>query len=70
MASERLLTAARFADWVQVRLNGGPPCFWLAPDDNRFCLRAQRWEGHDSHHQFTTLEAALLSDSTPTEGGA
>lgn len=56
-ASEVLLEAARIADWEQVRLNGGPPCFYI--EDGRFCLRAHRWMGHDSMHKFTTLDAAI-----------
>lgn len=39
------LIAAKLADWDQVVGNGGPPCFHLS-DDGRFCLRAQRWDGH------------------------
>jgi hypothetical protein len=55
------LAAARNADWQQVALNGGPPCFYLE-DDNRFCLRAERWAGHDgSPHSFISL-AMLLAD--------
>lgn len=55
------LAAARNADWQQVALNGGPPCFYLE-DDNHFCLRAERWAGHDgSPHSFISL-AMLLAD--------
>lgn len=56
---ERQLTAAKNADWEQVRQNGGPPCFHLE-DEGKFCLRAQRWAGHPSDNQFTTLHDALL----------
>lgn len=55
---DALIAAAKGADWQQVVQNGGPPCFHIE-DDGRFCLRAQRWAGHDSMHQFTTLDAAL-----------
>lgn len=51
------LAAAKLADWEQVRQNGGPPCFHIA--GGRFCLRAQRWDGHDDDHRFTTLAEAL-----------
>ena len=45
-------------DWVQVVLNGGPPCFHLE-EDGRFCLRAERWSGHHVHkvHKFVSLAA-------------
>lgn len=40
-----VIRAAERADWAQVVMNGGPPCFHLETD-GKFCLRAQRWEGH------------------------
>ena len=58
---KRLIYASTKADWEQVVLNGGPPCFALMPDD-QFCLRAERWAGHfrDTHdHKFVTLAQAL-----------
>jgi hypothetical protein len=51
-------------DWIQVRLNGGPPCFQLMPD-GYLCGRAQRWEGHPEMHEYVSLRdllAALLTD--------
>ncbi len=43
------------ADWVQVVLNGGPPCFHLM-EDGRFCFRAARWVGHGlGGHTFVSL---------------
>lgn len=57
------LSAAREAfdnaDWQQVVFNGGPPCFHI--EDGRFCLRAQRWEGHGKFHDFIAnpMRAAL-----------
>ena len=44
-------------DWVQVVLNGGPPCFHL--EEGRFCLRAEKWSGHHIHnvHKFVSLAA-------------
>jgi len=51
-------------DWIQVRLNGGPPCFQLMPD-GYLCGRAQRWEGHPEMHEYVSLRdllAALLAD--------
>ncbi len=63
--SARLLAAAKNADWVQVVLNGGPPCFHL--EDGRFCLRAKRWDGHkriggsEAIHKFVSLEKLLRS---------
>lgn len=52
------LSAATAADWQQVVGNGGPPCFHLK-DDGRYCLRAQRWAGHDLDHDFAPLHALL-----------
>jgi hypothetical protein len=59
MTEKELLDACDSADWGQVALNGGPPCFHL--EDRRFCLRAQRWTGH-AHalgHQFVSLRDLL-----------
>lgn len=50
-----LLIAANNADWQQVVLNGGPPCFHFEADRERFCLRAERWVGHGVDHPFTNL---------------
>lgn len=57
-----LFDAAAQMDWVQVVLNGGPPCFHLY-EDGRFCGRAKRWVGHDDGdpHKFVSLEALLRS---------
>ena len=63
----KLVTAAENADWVQVVLNGGPPCFHL--EGERFCLRAYRWAGHDPesrHHRFVSL-AGLITTVERTE---
>jgi hypothetical protein len=57
----QLIRAAAFADWEQVRLNGGPPCFHL--DGENFCLRAERWAGHPSDHPFVTLAEMLEAAS-------
>ena len=49
-----LTKAANNADWDQVLMNGGPPCFHL--EGEWFCLRAKRWYGHDEiHHQFVSF---------------
>lgn len=48
------LLAAQKMDWGQVVLNGGPPCFHIC-EDGRFCGRAERWDGHDDVHKFTSL---------------
>ncbi len=63
------LTAAANADWMQVVLNQGPPCFHLE-EDGTFCLRAERWEGHTQRdeypeHRFVSL-ADLLSAHVET----
>lgn len=67
---EGLITAAEQADWVQVVLNGGPPCFRLMNEgggERRLCLRAERWLGHGTDdrihdHAFVSL-ADLLRDA-------
>lgn len=64
-----LLKAARNADWMQVVYNQGPPCFHL--EDGRFCLRAERWDGHKPIggsgpiHDYVPLVGLLQSISTP-----
>jgi hypothetical protein len=58
-----LINAAQNADWVQVVFNGGPPCFHLE-DEERFCLRAQRWDGHGNAavgHPFVSLAELIAS---------
>jgi hypothetical protein len=50
-----LLIAANNADWQQVVLNGGPPCFHFDKERQRFCLAAERWPGHGVYHPFTNL---------------
>lgn len=55
-----LLIAAASADWQQVALNGGPPCFHFERGEMRFCLRAERWEGHANSkdfHEFVSLRS-------------
>lgn len=63
-----MLEAAENADWQQVVLNGGPPCFHME-EHGRFCLRAHKWDGHKTNpfpfHEFvsfSTLLSALLAD--------
>lgn len=53
--------AAKDMDWMQVILNGGPPCFFI--DEGRFCLRAKRWEGHNNEviHPFVSLAELLTA---------
>ena len=60
--SASLFQAAKDADWMQVVLNQGPPCFHL--EGGSFCLRAQRW--HDAIaekvcHKYVSLEDLLRS---------
>lgn len=55
---EDYYAASKNADWGQVICNGGPPCFHL--DGSRFCLRAQRWEGHGSaDHPYTPMDQMM-----------
>lgn len=69
--SARLLEAAKNADWQQVVFNGGPPCFHL--EDGRFCLRAERWDGHKTIggsgpiHEYVSLESLLRSVTPPND---
>ena len=56
----KVFKAARDADWMQVVLNQGPPCFHL--EDGRFCLRAQRWHDEIAEkvcHKYVSLEDLL-----------
>lgn len=68
VTSERaalIVEAAKNADWVQVVLNGGPPCFHLEEDRSRFCLRAERWDGHGAaDHPFVSLADLFSADAT------
>jgi hypothetical protein len=59
----------REIDWTQVLLNlmsgqesgrDGQPCFHV--EDDRFCLRAKFWDGHEDQHRFVSLLAALGSE--------
>lgn len=63
MTKQQLVEAAKHVDWVQVVYNKGPPCFHLEPERGRFCLRAQRWDGHSTDHVFVPLDE-LLSQVT------
>lgn len=50
-------------DWQQVALHGGPPCFHVdheSPD--RYCGRAQRWDGHDHDHKYVSLDDLLNAE--------
>lgn len=64
MNATESIRAAEQMDWVQVVLNGGPPCFHL-DEDGYFCGRAQRWDGHFSWrnspacHKFVSLADLL-----------
>lgn len=68
---KNLLKAAKEADWMQVVLNQGPPCFHLESD--RFCLRAERWDGHKTIggskpiHDFVSLESLLSHAENNTD---
>lgn len=58
-------------DWIQVVLNGGPPCFHIC-EDGRFCGRAERWEGHEDLHKFTSLAdmvRAIAPNAKLNDGG-
>ena len=54
--------AVKSVDWVQVAINNGPPCFHL--ESEKFCLRAQRWDGHGVFHPFTPLDEMLAKHYT------
>lgn len=55
--------AAINVDWGQVVMNGGPPCFHVS--DGRFCLRAERWDGHGLQHRFVSLLDMLSRAASP-----
>jgi hypothetical protein len=61
--AKSLLSAAHNADWGQVVLNQGPPCFHL--ENDRFCLRAERWPGHGKKptdvHAFVSFFGLIAS---------
>lgn len=60
--SKQLFIAAQNADWMQVVLNRGPPCFHFEADRERFCLRNQEWHDHKSTpHPYKPL-ATLLAE--------
>lgn len=65
---QALHNACSQTDWAQIVYNGGPPCFDL--DKGKFCLRAERWVGHDADHKFISLESvfqertAVLAENT------
>lgn len=71
---ELIVEAAKNIDWGQVVANGGPPCFHFEKDRGRFCLRAQRWDGHtDStewpEHPYVSLAGLIdrLQRAAPQE---
>lgn len=58
-----LLKAASNPDWMQVVYNQGPPCFHV--ENGRFCLRAERWDGHKVGvvgpiHSYVSLKDLLI----------
>ena len=69
MANSVTLKAAESMDWEQVICNGGPPCFHIdksGAESERFCGRAQRWDGHGvggraGFHRFISLADLLRS---------
>ena len=68
--TRKVLAAFRLADWQQVVLNGGPPCFHVERD-GRFCFRAERWPGHGPQHEFTPDPSATIAkeiDRAEAEG--
>ena len=60
-----MITETPQMDWQQVALNGGPPCFAVnTPNDlpNRYCGRAEQWEGHGSIHDYVSLDDLLNAE--------
>lgn len=55
------LIAAKQADWMQVILNQGPPCFRLE-EGGHFCLRAERWTGHTDRDEYPEHRFVSLAD--------
>lgn len=70
-----IMTAAIGMDWIQVVLNGGPPCFFFESDERRFCGRAKRWDGHTDkdeypEHRYVSLDALLATARAEGERNA
>jgi len=65
LPEQKYVDAAENFDWMQVHLNGSPPCFHFEEDRQRFCGRAKRWEGHKLMHEFVSL--AMLIQLTAQE---
>lgn len=66
--SVELRQACERPDWAQIVANGGPPCFHISTGPGqahpRFCLRAERWDGHgDAHHPFVSLFDLVTGNS-------
>lgn len=60
MMSNEATAKTPYMDWQQVVLNGGPPCFAvLDAEENWYCGRAQRWDGHDYDHKYVSLSDLL-----------
>jgi len=51
----KLKSAAKKMDWMQIVLNGGPPCFHIEPD-GRFCGRAERRHDEQASAMFHSFE--------------
>lgn len=71
-AKQKIVEAAVVADWMQVVLNQGQPCFHLE-EYGSFCLRSERWDGHgiEDFHDFVSLHDLLRTliipeNDTPT----
>lgn len=59
-------------DWQQVVLNGGPPCFAVGIPHtipNKYCGRAERWEGHGSKHGHEYVSLSDLLTTARKEAG-
>lgn len=68
-ARRQLAEALTHIDWQQVVMNGGPPCFHVELDGH-FCLRAERWVGHElsDPHCYVDL-LALFTLAREREAG-
>jgi hypothetical protein len=58
-SAEEWMKAAANPDWMQVVFNHGPPCFHV--ENGRFCLRAEKWDGHFKLHEHDILIHKFIS---------
>jgi len=63
--NEELKRALASIDWFQVVANHGPPCFHI--ENGAFCMRAERWGGHENMHRYVSLEELFQRETKAEE---